>query len=126
MARSRDHNRRLGDATVNAFEPAPLHLASSRHYRALIAQMEDRRRFTFDPLSPPVAVRRSDRRVVVSASSAHGRSNFHGLKFSVPERIALCAKRKIRKEVLFAFKFAGRGGAKRKAYRRNFWSSIGC
>lgn len=117
----------LVDATTGEiFVPAPVHLASSRHYRSLIAQMEDRRRFAFDPFTPPVSVRRSDRRIVVRSSVVAGKSTFGGMKFSVPERVALCAKRKIRREIMFAFGRSG-GGSRRKPFnRRNYWSQFGC
>lgn len=111
--------------TGELFVPAPVHFASSLHYRQLVANMEDRRRHVFNVWSPPRAVRRSDARIVVRSSKVLGRATFSGLKFSVPERVALCAKRKIRREIMFARGHGGQGGAKR-SYRRNRFSGIGC
>lgn len=45
--------------------------------------------------------------------------------FDVPRNVAVCVRRKSRKEVLHALRFTGRGsggGAK----RRNYWSDVSC
>lgn len=49
----------------------------------------------------------------------------HGLSFSAPKTVALCVRRKRRKEVLFA-KNKTRAGAKSRRRRRNWFSAIGC
>lgn len=132
MRRHRDTDRftvRLGsdllDPLTGELIEAPV-FATSRHYRQIVAGLEDRRRFSFPFSMPPASVRRSDRQLVVNYSTnVHGRATFHGLKFSVPERVALCAKRKIRREVMFA-KGVGGGRGKRRPYRRNDLTEIGC
>lgn len=49
------------------------------------------------------------------------------LNFARPRGVAICARRTIRKEVMFAKKFAGKRGVGRgKPRRTNFWSKIGC
>lgn len=44
--------------------------------------------------------------------------------FTVPSRLMVCVRRKVRREVLHAKREAGRGGMRRP--RRNFLSSISC
>lgn len=49
--------------------------------------------------------------------------------FGAPERIMICVRRKRRKEVIFAKRFAGRGGRARvrfRAPRRNYYSQVDC
>lgn len=48
-----------------------------------------------------------------------------GLQFADPRRVLVCLRRKIRKEVLFAFGVGGQAGAKKKP-RRNVASDISC
>lgn len=50
--------------------------------------------------------------------------NYGKVKFAVPKRIALCARREIRREVLFAKRKTGKGSKGRK--HRNFWSGVSC
>lgn len=44
--------------------------------------------------------------------------------FAAPGRVMICLKRKIRREVLFAFKRTGKGARSKK--RRNEWSDVRC
>lgn len=101
----------------------------------LIASLEDRRRFFPDALPtrdmrPPLAVPRSAARVVVGASQPRRQPGAYSsrfkpiLKFALPQRVAMCAKREIRKQVLHAFGKTGRNGQRKS--RRNFWSAISC
>lgn len=46
------------------------------------------------------------------------------LGFNIPRRLETCARRAIRKEVIFATKKAGKSGQKKPI--RNFWSAISC
>lgn len=46
------------------------------------------------------------------------------LTFAVPDKVAICVRRKRRKEVMFAKNKAGKSGQKRP--KRNYWSSISC
>lgn len=48
----------------------------------------------------------------------------YGLKFTAPRHVAICARRKIRREVLFAIKRTRKGSNGRK--HRNFWSAVSC
>lgn len=56
-----------------------------------------------------------------SASFFNSRSVF---QFAVPRKVALCVRRKRRKEVLFAKRRTGKGA--RTPKRRNYWSEISC
>lgn len=49
----------------------------------------------------------------------------HRLAFSIPRLVALCVRRKTRKEVLHALRKTG-GGSGRRRPRRNFWSNVKC
>lgn len=48
------------------------------------------------------------------------------LTFADPRRIPLCIRRKVRKQVLHAFKKTGKGSARHRRPRFNEWSSISC
>nr|QJB18934.1 MAG: hypothetical protein [Microvirus sp.] len=48
------------------------------------------------------------------------------LMMKEPLKTVICLKRKIRSEVLFAKKYAGKSGAKKNKPRRNAYSNIGC
>lgn len=83
----------------------------------VLAQL-DRRAFRPDAsVRPPGAIQRKDARLKLT--------NTNHITFDQPNRIAICARRKQRKEVLHALKKTGRNsGHGRKT--RNFWSSIKC
>lgn len=89
-----------------------------------LRMLEDRR--TFDPrgvLRPPSSFIGKAR--VVARKATHPTWPGIGLKFDIPRPIAICIRRKERKEVLFAKRKAGRGGS-RKPPRRSFWSGVSC
>lgn len=44
------------------------------------------------------------------------------LRFAIPEKVAVCVRRKERREVIFALKRFGRGGARRRSY----FSDVSC
>jgi len=87
--------------------------------QSAVLQSGDRRLFQPDrSTAPPHAAVRSAARVTAGAS------NLASLKFADPKLVALCVRRKVRKEVLFAIKKTRKGsGASR---RKNFWSNISC
>lgn len=94
--------------------------------RAIVRAIEDRR--TFHPLRelrPARATRRASARTVVSPAKLAGRFPPTGLSFSVPRDVAVCVRRKTRREVIFAFKKAGKGSRARKR-RRNAFSDKRC
>lgn len=80
---------------------------------------EDRRLFHFDGRArPAVALRRAATRLVSP------RASMIRVQFAQPDLVAICARRKRRRSVLFAVKKSGRNGMRRS--RRNFFSNIGC
>lgn len=77
---------------------------------------------------PDVFVRRSSMRIEVAHPSRPMRlAEVH--RFAAPRDVMLCARRKERREVLFAHQYAGRGSGRRQRRqpkRRNYWSVISC
>lgn len=74
----------------------------------------------FHPVSKPApvpAVRSSAKRLVVGRRA-------YNLRFADPHLVGLCARRKIRKQVLFAKRLTRKGAGSSR--RRNEWSSVGC
>lgn len=110
----------------------PIRLTSPQ---VLIASLEDRRLFHPDSLPrkdmrPPIALPRQAARVVArrpltrSGAANQSRQRSFRLTFQVPERVAMCAKRSIRRQVLFAHRKTTRGPG--RSPRRNFWSAVSC
>lgn len=82
-----------------------------------------------DVVNPMRVVRRNLRRAVREAVGDPAK----GLRFVSPRRVLVCVKRKIRREVLFAFAQAGFSGSGRgrwrglrRSYRRTAESRYGC
>lgn len=93
--------------------------------RAIVRAIEDRR--TWHPqraLRPAGAVPRAARRLVHSVSTARGFFPPSRFSFAVPKKVAICVRRKTRREVLFAKRSTGKGA--KSPRRRNRWSNIGC
>jgi len=85
-----------------------------------LSDLGDARRFQPDKrYAPPAAVRRSAARV-----KAYSGGPVHGLRFADPKLVALCLRRKRRREVIFAKNKQKKGSGARK--RNNFWSRISC
>lgn len=116
-------SRRLSFPT---FAFAPL-----SHYFLL---QEDRRRYHPDGVfRDPVAVPRSAARLVVPPRKGGVKSGGLGgirlryptasIGFQRPSRVAICVKRKSRREVIFAI---GRGGAGNRKGKRNYTSGFSC
>lgn len=109
--------------------PFPLVLPSTEDF--LSAGLDsDRRFFHPDPFNGPRINFSTPARLRVlprSSSSTWNRSDpflSHRLGFHTPQRVALCVRRKARREVLHANRQAGRRGL--RPPRRNAWSSISC
>lgn len=84
----------------------------------ILQEIEDRRRYTPSPWI--IATAREPARVVVDRSKY---SPFIAHRFPDPERVLVCARRQIRKEVLHA---RGVAGGKVRPPRRNELSKISC
>lgn len=109
-------------------EPRLQPLRGLEQARAVVKAVEDRR--TFHPLRdlrPAGSLSKASRRIVVSHSTPNLARGLHpppGLSFSVPRDVAVCVRRKERREVLFAKGKQGKGA--RSPRRRNRFSDIGC
>lgn len=100
---------------------------SSPSFRSFVSSLEDRRQW-YPTSRPAAALPRSAARLVVSSQSqVFPGSNFLSdrISFAVPPGVSICAKRKTRREVMFAKRQTRKGaGAGRR--RRNEFSNIGC
>lgn len=82
------------------------------------------------PVRPAFSFRVADRRIVVkqSSRSAPLRNDTYAdwrVGFDVPKRVAICVRRKQRKEVVHALKLSGKG-ARARRHKRNYWSGVDC
>lgn len=110
----------------------PVMVRQLYHGRYTSEPLYDRRRHqpTDYPQSPGSTYARATR-LHVGGFSPLSRSTREddipaGLRFAIPSHIAVCVRRKVRREVLHALDRTskrGRGGGKR---HRNFWSGIKC
>lgn len=119
-----DAERRLfDDPLIERMFSKPLRLAEFRVVRSL----EDRRTFhPAGPLRPAVSFPRdAARRVAKSSAVMSKRDDISSrVGFAVPERVAVCVRRKQRKEVLHALRKTGSGVS--RVRRRNIWSDVDC
>lgn len=80
------------------------------------------------PLRPPAAIRRVHARLLPKNLDRFGkaiRADPFSIRFGVPRNVAICIRRRIRKEVLHALGKTG-GGSSHKRKRRTQWSAVGC
>lgn len=98
-------------------EPAPVTVPPRR---VVLASGPDRRQYRPDRSTrPPAATYPGAARVIASPSVAAS------VRFTSPPHVAICIRRKARKEVLFA-KQRVKQGSRRKRRNRNFWSDVHC
>jgi len=126
MARRRD-NRVDTSTVVRTYHLEPLRRNPVLVTRTHVLRLDDRRQWSPVPRSwrPVGATSRDARRLVLRDVPYKPGVLPHQVSFRVPDKVALCVRRKVRKEVMFATKKAGRGGAKAR-YRRNAWSDVKC
>lgn len=98
----------------------PLEGVRSTLVNDVIKMLEDKRRFSFDPLESPRTVTRGGGRLVMDKGPGFSPA----LRFEKPAFVARCVRRKERREVIFAKGKSG-GGARRRP-RRNFYSGVKC
>lgn len=128
-------NRVIDPPADDRLSWAPTPIGSLRGPVDLIA-IEDRRTYHPDPVAPLRSPRRWRHRLVLPAPQPinsplrPGRSAIRPKLFrsSIPvfqssKTLALCVRRKTRREVLLAL---GKGGGKHKRPRRNKWSGTKC
>ena len=109
-------NRRLLDTVINHYR-----IPFSRPF---IAPITDRRTFHPAPTFRPVRV---------SGAPGHRLKVPHpfkrqlpfGLAFEAPRSIAICQRRRARRQVLHAFRLTGKG-ARARVRKRDQWSDISC
>lgn len=140
LGRRRDHSFStplIATLRVPSFQPLPL-LPTSPLER--LSEVEDRRSFHFEGPNRPalmddgtmarvhVVDRPKNRNRVKPRAFRFGPKIYSQTKavvaFQEPERVAVCVRRKARREVLFAKKRAGRGGMRKP--RRTWLSKISC
>jgi len=126
---SRRHSRRrfgTQPEVVTAVVRSPvLSSVLYRPERAVVRSVEDRRMFHPEGvfrapralgMRPRVVLRKPDGLRAAKAA-------WHSPVLEVPERVAMCVRRKERREVLHALKRTRGGGGSR---RFTFWSKVGC
>lgn len=133
MAKSRGRRDLFTPKPLSIARPVGLPALSSRPVN--LSLFEDRR--VFHPLGParPVFSLPKSAAVVRVPGPPRTRTNLNGakartpklyqLQFSVPTKVALCVRRKRRKEILHAKGVAG-SKKRMRSPRRNYWSSISC
>lgn len=57
-----------------------------------------------------------------SSHKAVSGKSFQKIGFDNPDQVIVCARRRSRREIMFAKKLRGRGGSR----RRNYWSDVKC
>lgn len=112
-------NPSLAKLLLSPIKPSPI-LTLPPFTAATLAETEDRRRYNpTRTVAPPASLRPGAARV-----KAVYPGPLSSLRFSDPQAVAICARRKSRREVIFALgkRKKGSGASKRK----NFWSHISC
>lgn len=136
MARSRKSLTRRSAVSQSLPDRYPTRVLPPTYLppRRLVARLEDRRLFFPDVLPTRAAARtpaawtRAAVQPVLrptSPSRPYRAPNPWRVSFKIPKQVALCAKRSIRRNVLFAMKRTGKG-SRSPTRRRNFWSNTGC
>lgn len=101
--------------------------------------IEDRRMYHPETYTRPVMTfsRRDQRRIVHKAQHISNNLPKNGLRsplvasgwskvgFAVPKKVALCVRRKVRREAILALGLGG-AGARQKRRKRNYWSTVSC
>lgn len=121
MAKSRSGKRGVSNtANQRLLSPSPFTRLPGQ-----LELFEDRRLFHPDPLPPAASFHTPRHRLVVPKKHRVGRGALpHFLGFQAPKRVLICVRRKIRKEVLHAYKKTGPGSGRPK--RRGPYSGISC
>lgn len=133
MARRRERYsvpRSLGAMLGSGYPPpAPyraLPLPTLSAISDLLTLMEDRRLFHPErAFRPALSFPRAAARLVPGAVASSSPRSFlaSGVRFADPRRVAICVRRKTRREVIMA---SGRGGGFHRRPRRNFYSDVEC
>lgn len=131
MAKSKKSNRPQRDANVIATRPRVLAVVRSpvvslpRPVLPVLA-IEDRRQWHPAPFRPAQALQRPAARVVARQKPNQWQPSQTKaiLAFADPDKVAICARRSRRRQVLFAFKRTAKGAGSKR--RRNEFSNVSC
>lgn len=105
-----------GVLPANIYAQQMAMLAKRQAAAAVLTQLEDRRRYNpTKTVAAPRATRRSATRLV-----DHGNQ----LGWAEPFRVAICTRRAIRRQIMFAIKKTGKGARAKR--NRNYWSDVRC
>lgn len=117
--------RSLAVTTGRPYSP-PGGLPSIVRPRVKLQLVEDRRRFHPAGKMAPAATfsRRDQRRIVEKVKDVRRESPWSmpvaRLGFAVPEKVAVCVRRKQRREAMFALRRTGKGAAAKRRRRSEF------
>ncbi len=107
----------------------PLRLPFLRSIR--LRQLEDRRTYYPEKVRPAASFSKPRHRLTVIDRVGETPNKFRGISqtkaivaFKAPQKVLICARRQIRKEVLHAYNKAGKTGQRRP--RRNEYSNVSC
>lgn len=95
-----------------------------------LSDIEDRRRFGFSDQATPRSLGTAPPRLKVRAPTPLNRDRYASLRlpsavsFQAPQRLAICIRRKIRKQVLHALQLTRKGAGSGR--RHNFYSGVSC
>lgn len=110
----------LSRPAVNPFDVVPVYPSVMELYD----EQADRRRFNPTRTVAPPAYRGS--RQSTRLRIVDTRRFDPGIAFRIGTNLAVCARRRQRKEVLHALRIAGKRGTGAGRKRTNFWTSIRC
>lgn len=113
------HERLHSEVSTNQpLRPTPLPRRAVTTNTSLLNALEDRRRF--HPLgreAPPATITRRAARRHVSAGQF-----YQTLRFATPQGVVRCIRRKIRRQVMHALKYTGKGSrTKIRHYNEDSW-----
>lgn len=138
MGRSRNRMRRDTSAIANRRLPVSALYSPVPYTNSYLRTIEDRRSYhpegTYRPARLFNESRHRLRAISASRSRSVARSRYrapqgfgqlvHSVGFVRPQKVLICVRRKIRREVLHAKGVAGRRGLRRPKY--NWYSQVSC
>lgn len=100
--------------------PSPSFFPS--YYASVVKALEDRRTFYPDPLFRPAAALPRHAARIIASSSGGGNAFYPSsrIAFAAPRGVAVCVRRKERREVIHAI---GKAGSRVSRRRRRTWTS---
>lgn len=108
---------------ISVVPTSPIKTNWSRHAVLNSDPIADGRAYRPDPIRIRGVVRANAANLRITKGAELPR----GIRFAVPKHIALCVRRKRRREIMHALRRAGRRGiGKNKIRRTNFWSKVKC